>query len=426
MIDALYFCHIQKTAGTSVLALLDRYFAATDICPQQLWPGLAALPLRERQQYRLYAGHFGAGGMRALIGRDLPMMTFLREPAALARSTYLHLLRESDHRFVGALKSTHSAHEFLSDPRVRGVFRSRQCASLSFDVERDPCAERVFFSNQALTLASDYAARSNSIVSDDQRLKRARAVLEQTAFFGLVERMPESLALFAHTFCLPHPGGLERLREAPPQKIDFSRFDALAAEGNAHDQTLYAFATELFEQRLARMHVDLKRFRPHALKPWTWHRRKEPSAALDARFAAENKSPAQASLDFAGPVFAANLHRREGFAAGGCFRWTGPSSDPVFWIKPERAIRTLAVTVIDAASDQHVIDTTASTNHVPAAVVASRSRPWQLTISPSRALAAKRWHRIALHTPPALAHRAHHAGSRDERRVALAIGEVSF
>lgn len=425
MIDALYFCHIQKTAGTSVLALLDRYFAADEICPQQLWHELNAQPWQERRRYRLYAGHFGGGGVRALTGRDLPMMTFVREPAALARSTYLHLLREPQHRFVGAMKQTHSAAELINDPRMRGVFRNRQCASLSFDVERDPCAERVFFSAEALAQATAFQARSNPIVTEEERLKRAKQALDESAFVGIVERMEESMALFAHTFCLPHPGRIEPLRVAPAQKIDFGAFDAMVAKSNANDQALYAHAVALFEQRLESMQRALKANGRHPLKPWTWSRPNDLAGCLAAQFKAKSRAPATPCLEMGQALWGAGFHRREATADGRFFRWTG-LTPTALWFRPARAVQALNLKVIDAASTHHLTALRANIEQRALAVSVEGNGPWTLTLTPSSTLRANRWYPLTLITPPPAPHRAHHSGSRDERHVGLAIESVHW
>jgi len=423
---SLYFCHIQKTAGTSLLALLDRYFAASEVCPQQRWHELSARPLAERNGYRFYAGHFGAGGMRALLGRDLPLMTFLREPAALARSTYLHLLRERDHRFVGALKSTRSAAEFIADPRVRGIFSNRQCAHLSFDVERDACGERVFFSNDALQEVQGFTARSNPVVTELKRFQRACEQLKSAAYFGLVERMEESLLLFAYTFSLPACGELERLREAPPQQLDFSSFDTLAAAGNTYDTALYSIAVELFEQRLSEMRAALKPYLRDPWKPWTRGRANSIAAALNARFMHESTQASTPSLAMRDALYGAGWHRRETLEDGRCFRWTGPSAMASAFVRPNTPVASLQLEVIDVASAAHLNDLRVLCDGQAARVHIHGCGPWSITAAVGARLKPDKIAHVELITPAALIHSSHHAGSRDPRRVGLAVTEIRW
>ena len=63
---AWYFAHIPKTAGTSFIVLLDRFFAVEKIFPHQLWREVSSIDTDENQAYQLFRGHFGGGGVKQL------------------------------------------------------------------------------------------------------------------------------------------------------------------------------------------------------------------------------------------------------------------------------------------------------------------------------------------------------------------------
>ncbi len=85
---ANYFVHIPKTAGTSFIVLLDRFYAAEKIYPHQLWREAKDIDLAQNEQYDLYRGHFGGGGVSVLTHRAVEFFTILRDPVALAHSTF--------------------------------------------------------------------------------------------------------------------------------------------------------------------------------------------------------------------------------------------------------------------------------------------------------------------------------------------------
>jgi hypothetical protein len=422
---ALYFCHIQKTAGTSVLALLDRYFSAAEICPAQRWQELSALELKTRRGFALYAGHFGAGGLRALTALDPPTITFLREPVALARSTYLHLLRETDHRLVGVLKHSADAVSFINDPRAKALLANRQCASLSFDLERDPCLERFLFSTDALDAALALRAKSPATIDESTRQARAATVLESLAAFGLVERLDESLQLLAWQRGWPDPGDAPRLREAPAHALDLRAFDAAAAAQNQGDAALYANAQRRFNERLAAMRLALKRSEWKLLSPKTWWTSPPLESALDRNFLRLGGAPASAAWDARERWYGRGVHRRERLPDGGAFRWTSERTVRLF-LTPNARVSTLELDVIDRASAAQIEQLAALVDGHPAAVLIDGAGPWRIALKLARPIAAGQCVALDLALPPPEPHAHSHPGSRDARRVGLAIRAVRW
>ncbi len=56
--DILYFLHIPKTAGTSLIAILESYFDLDSIYPEKLWQKLLKKIPRDFTKYKLVRGHF--------------------------------------------------------------------------------------------------------------------------------------------------------------------------------------------------------------------------------------------------------------------------------------------------------------------------------------------------------------------------------
>jgi len=96
----LYFFHIPKTGGTSLIKLLDSYFAPEDIFPPQLWPELLAFPnvVNRLKTAKLIRGHLDNGIYDFLPTRPYTI-TLFREPVAHTISHYRHIVQHSDHEY---------------------------------------------------------------------------------------------------------------------------------------------------------------------------------------------------------------------------------------------------------------------------------------------------------------------------------------
>ena len=65
-----YFVHVPKTAGTSFIVLLDRFYPADKIFPHQLWREIKHIDVNCNAQFDLYRGHLGGGGVAVSGGGD--------------------------------------------------------------------------------------------------------------------------------------------------------------------------------------------------------------------------------------------------------------------------------------------------------------------------------------------------------------------
>ncbi|ADJ29189.1 sulfotransferase family 2 domain-containing protein, partial [Nitrosococcus watsonii] len=364
--DRFYFIHIPKTAGTTLIPLLDARFDANDICPAQLWRELVTLPQESLPQYRFFRGHFGAGGLQPFLPEPPLYLTMLRHPLSLTLSTYRFILRESGTRVHHLVKErAMSFSDFLDSPETRKKVSDMQVRHLSFDLRHDPDTGPIFLSAESRSAVDKWVLEHEVSLSAEQRLERAKRMLHACAWLGLAERFDESMALLSWTFGWPPVGQVQKLRVAPGG----SNSDDLPEEVrekvlncNKLDMALYQEAERLFQDRVADMLGDLMRYaRPGEVVPGTFA--KNPALVnqlLDRHYRhhLEARPLAQESLylSLQEPLLGSGWHRRERAPAdNSTFRWSGPGTESFIdlpiqggqeWMLEFRIVHALALDIL--------------------------------------------------------------------------------
>ena len=329
-----YFAHIPKTAGTSFIVLLDRFYAADKIYPHQLWREVKHIDLSDNDHYDLFRGHFGGGGLEVLTQRAVEFFTLLRDPIALAQSTYQFVKRESNtkvHQLVEQQGINFA--EFLSHPMTAPLVQNRMTRYLSFDFVDDPAAQEVFLSAETIEYLQSIIQKQGPGLTDEHRLKRAQNFIHHSRWFGLLERFDESLQLLCFEMHWPPMGETQKLNTFKKTKQLTPEEQQLIKQLNPQDNALYAYAAQVVEQRLMDMHQQLKPHQTHASQTinelldisYQQHQSELISQAL----------PNGLRYTFEQVLLGSQWHRREVMQPENeYFRWTGPASKAGidFWL----------------------------------------------------------------------------------------------
>ncbi|MDQ1094666.1 hypothetical protein QE400_004079 [Xanthomonas sacchari] len=247
--SALYYLHIPKTAGTTLTAFLDAQYAHDEICPSQLLPDLFALDRNRLGGYRLFRGHLWHG-LERYVGQPLRYLTMLRDPLQRTLSWYAHVRRDPNaYRHEQVVRERWSLLDFVSDPETRWDLVNTQTLSLAADLDFERlAADPTGYGRRTIRA---YAERG-----DDPALLETAKHRLQSMQFGIVERIEDSLALFAHTFGfdpgLPVPhlnASVDRLPEfgvAADVRVAVESVTGL-------DRALYEWARGAFAERFNAM-----------------------------------------------------------------------------------------------------------------------------------------------------------------------------
>ena len=232
--EQLYFMHIPKTAGTSLIAVLDQRYTNDEICPldRGLRKKYLSLPQETRSRFKFIRGHFPYSLIKDLI--QPRTITFLRDPVKRSLSAIRHHYRletQGKPSFPDIVLDGMSIDQFVEHP-VLGRF----------------------VSNKANRYLNDKILR-RPLDAPPLDLDLAKRRLETFDFIGITERFDESLELLAYTFGFPSIKEFPVLQAAPKKKRDQVPQELLdkLAEMNQQEIELYQYGVKLFNQRKARM-----------------------------------------------------------------------------------------------------------------------------------------------------------------------------
>ena len=253
----LYFLHIHKTAGTTMYAILERYFALDEVCTAYQWHQFLSIPFEQLSKYRLIRGHFHYCVHQLLPAKPI-YMTMLREPVARVLSRYQHFKRDTTH-YLYERAHNMSLAEFLRDPITRAQIRNLQTRHIAFDFDLKALAADFDPTSQHVMALEEKINRMFSELSDDvddSLIEVAKQRLVEFAFVGIVESFDESTNLMANIFGWTKADGYENRNVAPKslRRDDISQELLNEIERlNQADIALYKYARQLFQERLEKI-----------------------------------------------------------------------------------------------------------------------------------------------------------------------------
>jgi hypothetical protein len=420
---AYYFAHIPKTAGTSLIVLLDRYFSAHEIMPEQLWRDVSDLSSIKAKNYRFIRGHFGGHGVGMLTDRQIKTLTMLRDPVELSYSTYEFIRREQNtvvHDLV--VDKQLSFEDFLIHPDTRNLVSNRMVRYLSFDFDEDPSAQEVFLSPQTITDLQPLLSANSPTINDEQRYQRAKNWLDQAQWYGVLDRFDDAVRLLCYRMKWPPIGENQKLNKHKKRPVisDLARKRVL--ENNQEDSRLYDYAQQQFESNYRAM--------LHVLGLNELSSGDEIDAALDVSYqrhhARRNELVEAVNFDCGQILLGQNWHRREWVETEQFyFRWSGPGvvSSLDFWLATHDY--QIEIEIINALTDTFLDGLSIEINGRPVAWSSNDDGVVRsLCLScPMEAIEDKGLVRLSFICPDIMSH-SEAFGSDDHRRVGFALKNI--
>jgi len=238
----LYFLHIPKTAGTTLISVLDLYYPQQEICPARLWHEIIQIPRQDLTKYRLFRGHFYYA-LSKYLQRDLIHITLLRDPIERTISHFEHIRRESGH-YLHKKVLTQDLAAFATDPETRPMIENFQTRALAMDFDPQLLAQGMTESELAMLTLERTIESFIPDVPDHEMLARAKLRLSQFAFVGLVEQFDQSVRRMCDILGWLPPGDYTPLN-ASAHKL---RRDEVPAETLGLISDLTRLDAELYRQ----------------------------------------------------------------------------------------------------------------------------------------------------------------------------------
>jgi hypothetical protein len=203
--DKVIFIHLQKTAGTTAVRYLQRFFAPGRFMSHG---DCLEIPRSKLHDYDFISGHFGFDYVEDILAGNYSF-TFLREPVGRVVSQYSFLNQfpasERTERFpLFAIGRRLTLEEFVSstNEEVTTVVENMQAWQL------------------ALSYSSESRHRYRS-VSDDELFARAKTNLDQLTYVGFQETFDQDFAAILKDLGLRYPRKWGRLNRTPkPVPVD--------------------------------------------------------------------------------------------------------------------------------------------------------------------------------------------------------------
>jgi hypothetical protein len=258
------FLHIRKTAGRC----LDTEILRREYAPEEHFnidvqdfkarvATLRSLPEEAKRRIRLVEGHIGFG-FHQLLPQQAAYVTLLRDPVDRVLSLYYYTRRSPWEPFHEQAVAQ-GLEEFIHSDVMRievDNFQTRIVSGMNWHIDDDDYAD-----------VHRNSSRTAQKCTEDDLLRAKQNIRKHFAVVGFTRHFIESVLLMKRAFgwrrhfYMPRniTRGRKRVEPLPPSVADLIR------SYNQHDTALYAFAQELFRERLIAggdsLQQELKQYR---------------------------------------------------------------------------------------------------------------------------------------------------------------------
>jgi hypothetical protein len=251
----LIFCHVPKTAGTTLNRILESQYNPLRI---HSIPGakrivgierFKRLPERRRRRIRVLKGHIEYG-LHAYLPQPSTYMTMLREPVAQVISSYYYGLSSKAHPLVEIMNARNTTlEEYVDLAQWANNLQTKLLGGI-------PMAEVQPFESLAIARRGETVPPEKFLGrhADESTLAAAKSNLEREfSVVGVTDRFDESVALMivAYGWNVPFYQKFRETKKRPPERIADAAIDKIRRL-NAYDIELHAFGRKLFEGALER------------------------------------------------------------------------------------------------------------------------------------------------------------------------------
>jgi len=261
--DLMYFLHIPKTAGTTLIATLDSYFDHDSIFPSKVWSDVLTNNSKMKKTWKLVRGHFGYN-IKPFISSKPIFLTVLRDPVKRTISQIEHIRRDPiGNNWVKKkfLPPNITFDQILQNEKINLVFRNTQTRHLGLD-----CDVIKLTRNQSSKTKEDFRFDQNLPLFEkeiplEKMLENAIKRLEKFEFVGISEKFEESMFLLYYTFGWMPINRSWKLNVAPvktSKKGVKENLIHILHDLNKLDTRLYAHGKKIFEKRYSEMLNNLK------------------------------------------------------------------------------------------------------------------------------------------------------------------------
>ena len=327
--DILYFLHIPKTAGTTLITILDSHFDLDSILVDHGWNELLQKMPLDFSKIRLIRGHFGYG-LYSLLPKKPVYITMLRNPVERTISDYYQTRRNQNPTPKGYLIRNTELSDVVKDPSKKQIFANNQVRHIALDLDIFSSTKEIDKDVLANFSYDSYAEFFLPGISNEKLLDTAKRHLSEFRFFGITERFEESLMLLCYTF------GWRPIRNVIKQNVaigkpsEFSKetIDSIS-ECTKLDSELYRYAIKLFESRFSQMVKTLKEkyYESNFDKmPFKQMMHELLEKNYNAHFGESNRLLSSIDFNFKQALNGSGWYSREFLPDGNTFRWTGPQT----------------------------------------------------------------------------------------------------